>query len=350
MANAHIENLRIPPLVEPFDLRLADGEAVAILGPSQSGKTRLLRAIAGLDPCPEGRILIGDGAVEGLPAAQRGISMVFSKFALYPHLDVEGNLDFPMESLGLTASERRDRVDDLATQLDLVSLLDRMPAELSTAQRVRAAIARALARAPQLLLIDDCLSTLSARERQATRVLLRRIQRSMRLATIYATEDFADAMSLGDRIAFIAAGRLQQADTPAHLYDNPATSAVAAALGAPPINLLDGVYERGTLRLADQEISLPGPSEALSAAHGPVVVGIRPEMFDVAGDRKNSILAILDPSSRQSMGSFSIVSGQVGEKTVFVQVPGNPTVFPRRAYAPPTDVLLFDRETGRRLR
>ncbi len=350
MAIAHVENLRVSPFVEPFNLRLADGEAVAILGNSSSGKTRLLRAIAGLDPADGGRVSIGGDAVDSLPADRRGISMVFSELTLYPHLDVEGNIAFPMECLGVGADDRRDRIDDLATQLDLVAVLDRSPRELTGPQRVRAALARALARRPRLLLVDDALRHLPTVDRQRTARLFRRIQRSMRMTTIYATEDFADAMSLADRIAFVAGGRLHQTDTPGNLYDNPSTADVARGLGSPPINLLDGHLEGTTLRLGEQCIELAKPPQDAIEGLRECAIGVRPEAFDPMGDRRNAIQAIVDPSSRQSLGSYSIAAGQVGEEIVYVRVPGNPADFPRRAYAGPKDLLLFDRADGRRLR
>ncbi len=350
MANAHIDRLRTPPLIEPFDLHLADGEALALLGPPGAGKTRLLRAIAGLDPVEEGHVRIDQAPVEGRKPTERSVAMVFSRFTLYPHLDVEGNIDFPMLNAGLNSVERRERIDDLATQLDLVSVLDRMPTEVTAGQRLRTAIARALARTPSLLLIDDGLSGLSSTERQHARKLLRTIQRTMRLTTIYATGDFADAMPLADRIAFLHGGRLHQTDTPAHIYDNPATTAVATGLGSPRINLIDGVYRNGSLHLAGQAVELRLSVDGESFDDRKVLVGIRPETFDVAGNRNNSILAILDPTSRQSLGSYSIVNGQVGTEDVFAQVAGNPTDFPRRAYAAPEQLLLFDADTGNRLR
>jgi multiple sugar transport system ATP-binding protein len=203
---------------------------------------------------------------------------------------------------------------------------------------------------PQLLLIDDGLDVLPSVERQETRNLLRRVQRSLRLTTIYATNDFADAMPLADRIAFLSGGRFHQTDTPALLYENPASTAVAAALGSPTINLLEGRLESQTLSLSDQALAVDGllPGAATGAARA-VTVGIRPESFDVFGDRNNSILAILDPSSRESRGSYSIVRGLVGDSAVFVQIPGNPADFPRRAYAEPRRILLFDPASGERL-
>lgn len=349
MANAHIESIRVAGLLEPFDLRLADGELVVILGPSGAGKTRILRAIAGLEPVGGGTIRIGERTVEQLPPAQRAVSMVFSSLALYPHLDVEGNIDLPMRSQQRSDSERRDRIDDLATQLDLVALLDHKPTELRPAQRFRAALARALAPNPQLLLVDDGLDVLPSVERQATRNLLRTVQRSLRLTTIYATNDFADAMPLADRIALLSGGRFHQTDTPPLLYENPASTAVAMALGSPPINLLEGKLESRTLSLSGHVLAVDGLLPELADDARPVTVGIRPESFDVFGDRNNSILAILDPSSRESRGSYSIVRGQVGDSEVFVQVPGNPADFPRRAYAEPRRILLFDRDSGTRL-
>lgn len=347
MANAHIERLQLREVVASLDLRIADGEAIAILGASPSHNTRLLRAIAGLDPLDGGSIAIDGAPVQSLPPGRRKTAMVFRDLALYPHLDVEGNIAFPLRARAMPESELRDRVDDLANQLDLHDCLDAIPAELTAARRVRVAIGRAVAPRPSLLLIDDALADLSSTERLELRGMFRRLQRSWRLTTLYAASDSIDAMGLADRIAILASGALQQIDTPAFVYANPATVAVAQTLGVPRINMFEGSLVGHRLRLADQEIHLatsPG-----DGATSDVLIGIRPEAFDVNGDRKDAVLAVLDPSSRESFGSHAIVHGRVGDQPVRVRVSGNAADVPRRAYAPADSLLLFRRDGGERV-
>lgn len=347
MANAHIERLQLHEVVSSLDLRIADGEAISILGASRSHNTRLLRAIAGLEPLDAGSIVIGGSPVQSLPPGRRGVAMVFRDLALYPHLDVEGNIAFPLRAHAKPESDPRDRIDDLAHQFDLHGCLDAIPAELTAAQRVRVAIARALAPRPSLLLIDDALADLSSTERLELRGVLRRLQRSWRLTTLYAASDSIEAMGLADRIAILTNGTLQQIDTPAFLYANPATVAVAQTLGVPRINLLEGSLVGDRLQLADQEIRLPTSPRA--GATSDVLVGIRPEAFDVNGERKDAVPAVLDPSSREFFGSHAIVHGRVGDQPVRVRVSGNAADVPRRAYAAAASLLLFRRDSGERL-
>jgi ABC-type sugar transport system ATPase subunit len=350
MAYAQFDRLRVDSVVEGFDLRLADGEAISILGPASFDKPRLLRAIVGFESLSDGAISIEGAPIDVLPVGSRGIALIQDGLALYPHLTTEENIAFPMRCEAMAADQRRDRLAELTSQLELEPLRARYPGELSAAERLRVALARAMARRPRLLLLDDPLRLLPVNDRVDLRYRLRDLQRSWRVTTLYATSDFEDAMALSDRIAFISGGRVHQIETPALMYVNPATAAVAAALGNPGINVLEAHYETGAVRVADQSVPLPEGSTAHLCEGDAVLVAVRPEAFDPNGDRRNSLVAVLDPSSRLSLGSHSTVRGQVADKAVIVQVPGNPSDIPRRAYAPASSLLLFDRASGDRLR
>jgi len=351
MAYAQFDRLSVDSIVEEFDLRVADGEAISILGPTGCGKTRLLRTIAGFAAPRRGAISIGGTPIDTLPPGARGVAMVVEGFALYPHMTVAQNVEFPLSSDRAPADERSDWLVELMAHLDLDAIRGRYPSELSAPERLRVALARAMARRPRLLLLDDPLRDLRGEGRIEMRRRLRVLQRGWQVTTVHATSDFADAMALGDRIAFVAGGRVHQVDTPALMYVNPATAAVAAALGTPGINLLQGRAEGGAVHLAEQTVQLlPEQTSSYRGEGADVLVGVRPEDFDPSAERRNSLVAVLDPSSRQSLGSYSTVRGQVADQEVVVQVPGNPSDIPRRAYAGASTLLLFDRVTGERLR
>ena len=240
-------------------------------------------------------------------------------------------------------------MDELAAVLDFEDRLEQHPSELTPTEQLRVAVARALARRPKLLLVDDPLATLPANDRSTFRTRLRDVQRSLRQTTIYATSSATDAMTLGDRVVILDDGKVHQIDTPAQVYRNPASRAAATALGDPPINLFEGSCDGTVLRVADQDVDL-GPLAEGTKIPGEVVVGVRPEAFDINGTRKNSLMAILDPSTRQCRGSHSIVEGHVGTEKASVIVNGDPTDIPRRAYASADSLLFFAHDTGLRLR
>ena len=258
--------------LDDVSLDVAEGELLCVLGPSGSGKSTLLRVVAGLDDLDAGEIRIGQRPMRGVDPSRRDVAMVFQSFALFPHLTVEENIGFGLAARGRQRDEQRRAVAEAAAALDLDAKLDRRPSELSGGERQRVALARALVRRPALLLLDEPLSNLDARLRLETRTELRRVHDTFGLTSVHVTHDQAEALSLGDRVAILNAGRLEQVGPPDDVYDRPASAWVAAFLGSPPMNLMAGSADAGVLRVADAECALRA-----SSARGPVTVGVRPE-------------------------------------------------------------------------
>jgi multiple sugar transport system ATP-binding protein len=275
--------------VANLTLHVRHRELLAILGPSGCGKSTVLRMIAGVEPVTRGRIRIGGQDVTGWPPNQRDVAMVFEGNALYPHLTVGRNMRFGLDMRHIPESEIDQRVGAESRVLGLARLLDRLPKTLSAGQRQRVAIGRATVRVPQVFLLDEPLTHLDAAERVRLRTELAQLQRGLGVTTIYVTHDQAQAMAVGDRVAVLRAGRLEQVDTPRMLYQEPATVFVAGFLGDPAMSLLaarlvdepDGAW----VVLGDQRLRFPGtPSGRLRGSRDrPVVVGIRAEGVTVAG-------------------------------------------------------------------
>jgi multiple sugar transport system ATP-binding protein len=225
--------------VDGVDLRTDEGEYLVLLGPSGSGKTTLLRMIAGLERLTGGQVLIGGRVVNDLPPRARRIAMVFQSYALYPHKTVEANIAFPLAAAGMPKQERPQRIRWAASLLGIDHLLARKPRQLSGGERQRVALARALVREPQVFLLDEPLSNLDAKLRASAREDLKEFQRRVGITTIYVTHDQVEAMGLGDRIAVLDKGRLQQLGTPQEIYHEPANTFVATFVGSPPMNLIE---------------------------------------------------------------------------------------------------------------
>ncbi|AKN72535.1 ABC transporter [Streptomyces sp. PBH53] len=268
--------------VRGLDLALDSGELLGLLGPSGCGKSTTLRMIAGLEAVTGGDILIGGASVTGRPARRRNIGVAFENYALYPPLTVAENLAFGLKARGRSArGEVRRKVAEIAERVGLTDVLDARPAGLSSGQKQRVSLARALIRAPDVLLLDEPLSHLDAAQRDTTRRELKRIQREMGHTTILVTHDQEEALSLADRIAVMRDGAIEQLGTPYEIYDHPATAFVADFVGEPAINLLPAVADAdGRARLsAGVRIPLPVPVPA----GRPVLVGIRPEDLALTG-------------------------------------------------------------------
>jgi multiple sugar transport system ATP-binding protein len=269
-----------PPAVDRLDLSVGNGEFVVLVGPSGCGKTTSLRMIAGLEPVDSGRILIGARDVTDDDPKDRDVAMVFQNYALYPHMTVAQNMGFALKIAGLPKSEIRQRVLDAARLLDLEPYLDRKPKDLSGGQRQRVAMGRAIVRRPQVFLMDEPLSNLDAKLRVQTRNQIAGLQRRLGTTTVYVTHDQVEAMTMGDRVAVLRDGILQQCAAPRELYRNPANMFVAEFIGSPAMNLLTvPVVDR---RVALGDWSIPLPHEIGSAAEE-IVVGVRPEHLEIGG-------------------------------------------------------------------
>jgi ABC-type sugar transport system ATPase subunit len=272
--------------VTDLTLSIADGEFLVLVGPSGCGKTTALRMVAGLEDISEGTVTIGGRAVNRVPARDRDVAMVFQSYALYPHLSVRDNIGFGLSLRKLPKAEIREKVDRAARILGLTEHLSRKPRNLSGGQRQRVAMGRAIVREPQAFLMDEPLSNLDAKLRVQMRAEIARIQRDLGVTTIYVTHDQTEAMTLGDRVAVMKKGELQQVAPPQELYDRPANLFVAGFIGSPAMNLLHGALSGDAanprLEIGGQTLTLP--AGALTERPGlasylgrDVVVGIRPE-------------------------------------------------------------------------
>jgi multiple sugar transport system ATP-binding protein len=269
-----------------FDLQIADGEFMVFVGPSGCGKTTALRMVAGLEEITEGEIRIGDRVVNGLEPRDRDVAMVFQNYALYPYLSVYDNMAFGLKMRKVQRGEVARRVNEIARVLRLEEFLQRKPRQLSGGQRQRVAMGRAIVRDPAVFLMDEPLSNLDARLRVQMRAEISRIQRDLNATTIYVTHDQVEAMTMGDRVAVLRKGELQQTADPETLFDRPANLFVASFIGSPEMNLLQAVLERDggrlALRLGDQRLLLPEATAAsrpaLRGYEGRRIgLGVRPE-------------------------------------------------------------------------
>jgi multiple sugar transport system ATP-binding protein len=271
--------------VDGVSLTIASGEFLVLVGPSGCGKSTLLRMIAGLEEATDGTISIGDREVTDLPPRARDIAMVFQSYALYPHMTVRQNLGYGLKVRKTSKGEITERVNRAAELLGLDDLLNRKPAALSGGQRQRVAMGRAIVREPQAFLMDEPLSNLDAKLRVSMRAQLAALHSRLATTTIYVTHDQIEAMTLGQRVAVMRDGRIQQVDTPQELYARPANLYVAAFIGSPAMNLVEAVIDGGQIHFGGYSIPLPATDATPS---GQVVAGIRPEAFEDA--------AFADPS------------------------------------------------------
>ncbi|MEE2056824.1 ABC transporter ATP-binding protein [Rhodococcus artemisiae] len=266
------------PAVDSLDLEIADGEFLVLVGPSGCGKSTSLRMLAGLEAVDSGRVEIGGRDVTGLPPKARDVAMVFQNYALYPNMTVAENMAFALQNAGMKKPERTKRVLEAATMLELEQLLDRKPGKLSGGQRQRVAMGRAIVRHPAVFCMDEPLSNLDAKLRVSTRAQIAELQRRLETTTVYVTHDQVEAMTMGDRVAVLDGGRLQQVAAPRKLYDDPVNTFVAGFVGSPGMNLIDVPVEDGSATLGALQVPVPR-----SVDSGRVVLGVRPESWTPVG-------------------------------------------------------------------
>ncbi len=346
--------------VHGVDLDVSPGEFVVLVGPSGCGKSTTLRMIAGLEAASAGRVAIGDVDVTGTPPAERDIAMVFQTYALYPHMTVRENMGFALRLRGRPAADVAARVAGAADTLGLTPLLDRRPRELSGGQRQRVAIGRAIVREPRVFLFDEPLSNLDAKLRVQMRREIAALHRRIGATTIYVTHDQVEAMTLGDRIVVMRAGRVEQVATPAALYASPATAFVAAFVGSPPMNLLRGTVDRraGAFAVADADalaVALPPAllaSPALAAAAGrELLLGVRPEHVRVATAADDGASTLpMRVGLVEPLGHELLAHARRGAAEVTARLaPGTPLPAPGGAVAlalDPAALHVFDAATG----
>ena len=340
------------PAVDKLNIDIADGEFLVLVGPSGCGKSTSLRMLAGLEDVNAGRILIGDRDVTDVPPKDRDIAMVFQNYALYPHMTVADNMGFALKIAGVSKEERAERVREAAKLLDLEQYLDRKPKALSGGQRQRVAMGRAIVRNPQVFLMDEPLSNLDAKLRVQTRTQIASLTRRLGVTTVYVTHDQVEAMTMGDRVAVLKDGLLQQVDTPRNLYDRPQNVFVAGFIGSPAMNLLElpvvdgGVQFGGTV--------YPVPRNILEEAHGQTVtVGSRPEDLETVGNGEGLQVEV---DVVEELGADAYVYGHTildgKSHDIVARVDGRrPPMKGESIFVRPQSghVHLFDTKTGLRL-
>ena len=277
--------------VDRVSMEIADGEFMVLVGPSGCGKTTLLRIIAGLEEVSDGEVVIGEKIVTDLAPKHRDIAMVFQNYALYPHMTVAQNIAIGLRLRKRPKAEVAEKVREAASVLGLAPLLDRKPSELSGGQRQRVAMGRAMVREPQAFLMDEPLSNLDAKLRVQMRAELARLRDQLGTTTVYVTHDQVEAMTLGDRVAVMRDGVVQQLDTPQNLYRNPVNMFVAAFIGSPSMNLFEATIENGHVVFGGHRLRVP---DRIAGHSGPVVVGIRPSDFEDAEVWRDDTRAVLE--------------------------------------------------------
>ncbi|HLS02472.1 MAG TPA: sn-glycerol-3-phosphate ABC transporter ATP-binding protein UgpC [Beutenbergiaceae bacterium] len=300
------------PAVDSLNLEIADGEFLVLVGPSGCGKSTSLRMLAGLEDINSGKVFIGDRDVTDVQPKDRDIAMVFQNYALYPHMSVADNMGFALKIAGKPKTEIRERVEDAAKILGLTEFLDRKPKALSGGQRQRVAMGRAIVRQPQVFLMDEPLSNLDAKLRVQTRTQIASLQRRLGVTTVYVTHDQTEALTMGDRIAVLNFGVLQQVGTPREMYDKPANTFVAGFIGSPAMNLGTFKVEDGIAHLGDARIALPRvTTDGLTPKDdNHITLGFRPESLDVVSEGTEGAFAV-NVNLVEELGSDAYVYGEL---------------------------------------
>ena len=354
MASVELKDIRKSyaslDVIHGISLDIADGEFIALVGPSGCGKSTLLRMIAGLEEITDGDILIGGTVVNSMTPRERNIAMVFQSYALYPHMTVAENMGFNLKLAGQPKNVIEERVAEAARMLDLGKLLDRKPSQLSGGQRQRVAMGRAVVRNPAVFLFDEPLSNLDAKLRVQMRSEIKTLHQKVGTTSIYVTHDQIEAMTLADRVVVLNHGRIEQQGTPLELYKTPANLFVAAFIGSPAMNLIEGVVDgegdQPAARLKDGTAIRIAATRKVKRGQ-PVTIGLRPEHIGstVGGDISLSGRTVLvEPTGAQTHVVFELAGDQVtavvdGEQLVKVNTPFAATVHHERVH-------VFDRASG----
>ncbi|WP_328449749.1 ABC transporter ATP-binding protein [Amycolatopsis sp. NBC_00438] len=334
------------PAVDGLDLEVADGEFLVLVGPSGCGKSTTLRMLAGLEGVDDGSIHIGDRDVTELAPKDRDIAMVFQNYALYPHMSVGENIGFHLKLAKMPKAERERKVREAAAVLDLTEYLDRKPAKLSGGQRQRVAMGRAIVREPSVFLMDEPLSNLDAKLRVQTRTQIASLQRRLGITTLYVTHDQVEAMTMGDRVAVLKDGVLQQVDTPIGLFARPVNVFVAGFIGSPAMNLLETTVDSDGAVVGGTRLPLtPAQRSALTGLG--VVVGVRPEGWTIGDGGFDAVVEVVE-----ELGSDQYLYCRDGDRVLTVRTPGMAPWQRGQAIALTPQlgsVHLFDAATGDRL-
>jgi multiple sugar transport system ATP-binding protein len=310
--------------VDDLDLEIQDGEFMVLVGPSGCGKTTALRMLAGLEEISEGELVIDDTVVNEVAPQKRDIAMVFQNYALYPHLSVYDNMAYGLKIQKLSKAEIKTRVHEIAHVIGLEDLLERKPKALSGGQRQRVAMGRAIVRRPKVFLMDEPLSNLDAKLRVQMRSEVARIQHELKATTVYVTHDQVEAMTMGDRVALMRRGVLQQVDTPMNLYNNPANLFVASFIGSPAMNLFEAELDRRNghmvASIGDQRLRVPARPGLDSLAGRKVALGIRPEHLEDAA------VATGAPQEQRLKAAVRSVEALGAELIAHLEVAGRPVL------------------------
>ena len=306
------------PSVDKLNIDIEDGEFLVLVGPSGCGKSTSLRMLAGLEEVNGGKIWIGDRDVTDLSPKDRDVAMVFQNYALYPHMSVADNMGFALKIAGTDKAEIRKRVEEAAKILDLTQYLDRKPKALSGGQRQRVAMGRAIVRSPQVFLMDEPLSNLDAQLRVQTRTQIASLQRRLGVTTVYVTHDQVEAMTMGDRIALLKDGLLQQCATPREMYDRPANLFVAGFIGSPAMNLLSVPVTESGVKFGNHTLDVARGDVA--GAGSQVIVGVRPEDVEVTSNPDGLELVI---DVVEELGADAYIYGTPTDKSIAIEGSGD---------------------------
>ncbi len=330
MANVTLESIKRKfnnvTAIDDITFTIPDGEFWVLVGPSGCGKSTILRTIAGLESATSGQLFIGDKLMNNIPARQRDVAMVFQNYALYPHMSVAENIAFGLKMRKVDSKVIRERVETVAHSLSLENLLERKPKQLSGGQQQRVALGRAIARQPQVFLLDEPLSNLDAQLRDDTRAELKQLHQSIGITTVYVTHDQVEAMTLADKIVVLSGGRIQQIGEPQEIYAHPANRMVASFLGNPPMNIIPAKYTAAGFDVDDQLLTIPeNIKHKLRLSQGQNIdLGIRPEDIQISEDSQAEDLQVevklVEPLGRETLIRVAVL----GSGTILnVQTSGN---------------------------